>query len=135
MRIYLYLLLLLSSNFVLGQFPDIDPTWDNYYNNNPSGISKNYSGEEIVRIIHKVGFEPKTQELKHQNLEKILMLFTDETTLRQFSIDGDYYSRTYKHDKWFELYNSIYKRVDKKTWDRYCPYLIPLMKIDGLPIY
>ena len=55
-----------------------------------------------------------------------------ETSLYQMKIDGSYYSITFKHDDFFTLYNLYYIKIDKKTWDKYCPYLLPLMDLDGI---
>ena len=54
----------------------------------------------------------------------------DAPTLRQMKINGDYYSRTFKHDDYFTLYNLYYTKITKETFDKYCPYLLVLMDLD-----
>jgi hypothetical protein len=64
-------------------------------------------------------------------LKKVLLSFSFED-LRQMSMTGNFYSRSKKHDDYFYLYNLTYKKITKEQWDKYCPYLIPLMEIDGV---
>lgn len=123
--------LLIFSINLAGQtnFPDINPKWDNYYNTNPSGIERNYQASDFIRIMNSVGFV----SIKYnQSKLETAFLRLEQAVLRQMRIDGNYFSRTYKHDDWFLLYNKYYKKISKDTWDRYCPYLIPLMSLDEL---
>lgn len=115
------------------QFPDIDPQWDNYYKNDPSGIEHNYSASDFIRVIDAVNFVPQGTLLKKdvQLFKKALLMF-DGADLRQLMITGVYYCRTFKHDDYFELYNLYYSRISKDTWNKYCPYLLPLMDLDGI---
>jgi hypothetical protein len=112
-------------------FPDIDPKWEYYYDNNPSGIVDKYAGQDFIKVIDLVGFIP--QDLVFENdvkFLKILLLRIEGIALRQMSLLGDYHSRTFKHYDYYELYNIYYKKIDKQIWDKYCPYLLPLMHID-----
>lgn len=121
--------ILAQSNF------NIDSTWDYYYNNNPSGIENNYQASNFIDIVEKVNFTPKRSELNgSQQLLQRALLMLDSGSLRQMMITGNYYSRTYKHDDYFRLYNMTYNQISKNTWDRLCPYLIPLMNLDGTVI-
>lgn len=131
--------LLLFSLFYLGmtivttgqnQSPNIDPQWDRYYRNNPSGIDNNFSGIDFIRVIEFVDFIPQSSQIKDvQILKKVLLRF-DTADLRQMMITGSYFSRTFKHDDYFALYNLYYKKISKENWDKYCPYLLPLMDLD-----
>lgn len=113
------------------QSPNIDPKWDNFYNNNPSGIENNFSGMDFIKVIEYVDFIPKGTQVKDvQVLKKILLRF-DTNDLHQMMITGNYYSRTFKHDDYFVLYNLYYNKISKETWDKYCPFLLPLMSLDG----
>jgi hypothetical protein len=112
----------------------LSPQWDKYYDVNPSGIDDNYQGSDFVRIIEIVDFTPRSSSMFKGDvnlLKKVLFAFKFEA-LRQLSITGSFYSRTKKHDDYFRLYNLTYKSITKYEWDKYCPYLIPLMEIDGL---
>lgn len=112
------------------QFPDIDPKWDNYYKNDPSGIEKDFSGMDFIKVIELVDFIPQGSQVKDvQILKKVLLRF-DTADLRQMMITGKYYCRTFKHDDYFALYNLYYNKISKETWDKYCPYLLPLMDLD-----
>jgi hypothetical protein len=133
---YLFLFILLSiSTVCFGQdYKDyLDPTWDKYYDNNPSGIESNFKGNDFIKVIDYVKFIPRRNEIKSDvsKLKQILLIF-DFADLRQMSMTGDFYSRSKKHDDYYYLYNSFYTKIDKNTWDKYAPYLIPLMEIDGL---
>jgi len=111
----------------------IDPVWDKYYNENPSGIKTNFSGTDFIKIIENVNFIPTLKEIKGEaNLLKRVLLTLDFASLRQMSIEGDFYSRSRKHDDYYYLYNTLYQKIEKNTWNRYAPYLIPLMSIDGV---
>ncbi|MGO4819742.1 hypothetical protein [Flavobacterium sp. W22_SRS_FP1] len=111
---------------------NIDPKWDNYYNNYPSGIVDNHRGSDFINVIDKVSFIPNMRELKgDQQLIKRVILMLSPEDLNQMNITGNYYSRTIKHYDYFELYNMTYNKISKETWDRYAPYLLPLMDIDG----
>jgi hypothetical protein len=115
------------------QFPDIDPIWDTYYDRYPSGIENNYKAVDFIRIIEATHFIPQGTLLRNdvQLLKKGLLMF-DVAALRQMMMTGNYYSRTYKHDDYFELYNLYYSKISSETWIKYCPYLIPLMDLDGV---
>lgn len=136
--LHFLLLILIFSVLVtraLGQnnFPDISPKWDNYYKSTPSGIEYNFSGNDFIKVIELVNFAPQSSQLQHDaQLLKKVILNLDQADLRQMKITGNYYSRTFKHDDYFELYNMYYKKLSKETWDKYCPYLLPLMDLDGV---
>ena len=77
----------------------LDPKWDNYYNNNPSGIESNFTGSDFIRVIEIVNFIPTLREIKGDvNLLKRVLLTLNYAALRQMKIDGDFYSRSKKHD-------------------------------------
>jgi hypothetical protein len=112
--------------------PNISTYWDNYYNNNPSGIEINYQATDFINAINLVSFKPKSNLLqKSQDLLKKALLMLDQGSLKQMSIDGNYYSRIKKHDDYFALYNLVYEPISKSQWDRICPYLIPIMSLDN----
>lgn len=111
----------------------LDPVWDNYYNSNPSGIDSNYKGSDFIKVVEYVNFIPKRTEIRGDaNMLKRVLLSLDFSSLRQMRITGDFYARSKKHDDYYYLYNSYYSKIDKTIWDRYAPYLIPLMEIDGI---
>lgn len=111
----------------------IDPIWDSYYDRNPSGIESNFKGSDFIKVIENVNFIPIRNEIKGDinKLNRILLIF-EFAALNQMSITGNFYSRSKKHDDYYYLYNSYYPKIEKSTWDRYAPYLIPLMEVDGL---
>jgi len=111
----------------------IDPIWDSYYDRNPSGIESNFNGRDFIKVIENVNFIPIRNEIKGDinKLNRILLIL-EFAALRQMSITGNFYSRSKKHDDYYYLYNSYYPKIEKSTWDRYAPYLIPLMQFDGL---
>lgn len=114
-------------------FPDISPKWDNYYDQYPSSISNNHQASDFISVIRAVGFVPVSKKFNRNiSLLEDVLLGVPQAALRQMRISGDYFSRTYKHDDYFMLYNRYYKPITKEVWDRNAPYLIPLMKIDGL---
>jgi hypothetical protein len=127
------ILIFLTGNVGYSQYSDIDPKWGKYYDDNPTKIRNSFSSNDFITIMNFVEFNPTRKELNSSRimLKKVLLMLDNET-LNQMSIEGDYYSRTRKHDDWFELYNLTYKTITKNDWDRLCPYLIMLMKIDGL---
>jgi hypothetical protein len=133
----LTLVFLFNSNINLAQgYKDyLDPKWELYYDNQPSGIETKFTGVDFIRIVESVGFVPKGRVVSLTkgdiNLFKKLLLNLPFEALQQMSITGNFYSRTKKHDDYFYLYNSNYKQISKDTWDKYCPYLIPLMDLDG----
>lgn len=108
----------------------ISQKWDNYYSSNPSGIENNYTASTFIEVMNYVGFQSKTYK-PESSFKKILLMMPFEG-LRQMMITGDYYSRTIKHDDYFELYNLNYYEISKQNWDRYAPFLLPLMQIDGV---
>lgn len=111
----------------------IAPEWDNYYNRNPSGIESNFTGADFIRVIENVNFIPTLKQIKGDtNKLKQVLLTLDFPSLRQMSIDGNFYSRSHKHDDYYYLYNTYYPKIEKTTWNKYAPYLIPLMSIDGV---
>ena len=133
--IFFTVLCLFIPKTILSQdFKDyLDPKWDNYYDNNPSGIESNFSGSDFIKVIDIVNFIPTLREIKGDvNLLKRVLLTLDFASLRQMSMDGNFYSRSKKHDDYYYLYNTVYPKVEKNTWNRYAPYLIPLMSIDGV---
>lgn len=140
MKIYnCYLIIILSSSLFLTKIhaqssnPDVSPKWDEYYKNNPSGIEENHQASDFIRIAKHIGYLPIKKEIKgnFDLLERILLSFS-QAALKQMMIDGWYLSRTYKHDDYFLLYNKYYKSISKETWDKYCPYILPLMYLDGI---
>lgn len=131
--IKLLLAFLFFSNVVFSQDYKayIDPKWDKYYNDNPSEIIKNFRAVDFIKIIDMVGFKPTRKELKNDvDLLKKGLLRFEFQDLNQMRITGSFYSRTYKHDDYFILYNLYYPKISKSVWDTYCPYLIPLMELD-----
>lgn len=135
-KIILILLIIIQCDFLYSQdYKELlSPEWDSFYNANPSGILENFQGSDFIKIIDNVEFIPRTSyRLKGDVtlLKKVLLVFKFEI-LQTMSMTGEFYSRTKKHDDYFQLYNLTYKRISKDTWNRYCPYLIPLMEVDGL---
>jgi hypothetical protein len=128
------LFIVLKSSFAFSQdYKDyLSPYWDSYYDNHPSGIEQNYQATDFIKIIDYVSFSPKASYLEGNVmlLKKGLLKF-EFAALRQMMITGDFYSRSKKHDDYFQLYNLTYKSISKEVWDAYCPYLISLMEIDG----
>ena len=128
------LLIVLKSSFAFSQdYKDyLSPYWDEYYNTHPSPIEQNYQATDFIKIIDYVSFSPKASYLDGNVmlLKKGLLKF-EFAALRQMMITGDFYSRSKKHDDYFQLYNLTYKSISKEVWDAYCPYLIPLMEVDG----
>ena len=107
--------------------------WDSYYNQNPSQIEKSFNASDFISVIDKTGFIPQA---KHFNGDVLLfkkaLLSLSFQDLRQMSITGNFYSRSKKHDDYFSFYNLTYAKISKDIWDRNCPYLIPLMQVDGV---
>lgn len=125
----------LSSTTLLSQTnnPNVSPKWQAYYENNPSGIEENYQSSDFIRIAKLVGYSTVQKEMQgNSDLFEKILLSLSQATLKQMMINGWYHSKTYKHDDYFLLYNKYYKIITKDTWDKYCPYLIPLMSIDGV---
>mgnify|MGYP000269901654 CR=1 FL=1 len=108
----------------------ISQKWDNYYSSNPSGIENDYTASKFIEVINYVGFQSKIYK-PESSFKKILLMMPYEG-LRQMMITGNYYSRTIKHDDYFELYNLNYNKISKEIWNLYAPYLLPLMQIDGV---
>ena len=127
MKSKLLILFILLTTYTNAQ---ISQKWDNYYKNNPSGIENNYSAKKFIEVINYLGFQSKTYK-PDSDFKKILLMMPDEY-LRQMMITGDYYSRTIKHDDYFLLYNLNYNEISKENWDKYAPFLLPLMEIDGV---
>lgn len=119
---------------------DIDPKWDKYYSERPTDIEIKYKSDDFTKVIKLVNFVPQSKyfQSKYSKIKSRtyllvgILLTMSEDELRQLKIDGKYYSKTYKHDDYFMLYNKTYNQISKETWDTYCPYLIPLMGIDDL---
>ena len=115
----------------------ISSQWDNYYNSYPSGIENNFQASNFIKIIDLLEYSPPMSGRTYAlvkgdiNLFKKLLLSLPFEALQQMSITGNFYSRSKKHDDYFELYKLNYKQISKETWDKYCPYLIPLMELDG----
>lgn len=135
-KIIITLIVLISSTLLYSQdYKDmLSSQWDKYYDAYPSGIEDNYQGSDFIKVIDIVEFVPRTSSMFKGDvvlLKKVLFAFKFEA-LRQLSITGSFYSRTKKHDDYFQLYNLTYKNISKEKWDKYCPYLIPLMEMDGL---
>ena len=106
--------------------------WDSYYDRYPSGIEKAFQATDFINVIEHVNFIPKGSLMRNdQLLLKKVLLQLDFASLRQMMITGSFYSRTKKHDDYFQLYNLTYTKIEKNTWDRLCPYLIPLMSLDN----
>jgi hypothetical protein len=136
-KILLFFLLSFTLNKGFSQnYEDyIDPKWDTYYKNRPSGIETKFNSADFISVTESVNFIP----VKRLNslikgdmtLFRKVLLNLDLESLEQMSITGNFYSRSKKHDDFFYLYNSNYKQISKENWDRYCPYLIPLMELDG----
>ncbi len=111
---------------------NINPSLDKYYDTYPSGIRNSYQSTDFINVVDLVHFIPNKKELNgSQQLFKRVILMLDQEDLNQMRMTGDYYSRTFKHYDYMKLYNMIYNPINKETWDRLCPYLLPLMDIDG----
>jgi hypothetical protein len=111
----------------------LSPYWDDYYNSHPSAIEKNYQASDFINVIDYVSFSPKASYLNGSvTLLKKCLLKLEYADLRQMMITGSFYSRSKKHDDYFQLYNLTYTTISKGTWDSYCPYLIPMMELDGI---
>lgn len=111
---------------------NIDITWDAYYNLHPSGIESNFESSDFVDVVERVNLIPVRKEFNgnQQLLKRVLLMFSP-ADLKQMQITGNYYSRTTKHDDYFRLYNMVYKPINKDEWNKLCPYLIPIMDLDG----
>lgn len=111
---------------------NIDITWDAYYKLHPSGIESNFESSDFVDIVERVNFIPVKKEFNgnQQLLKRVLLMFSP-ADLKQMQITGNYYSRTTKHDDYFRLYNMVYNPISKDEWNKVCPYLLPIMDIDG----
>src|SRR5690242_16201416 len=107
--ITMLLLTCIQAGYSQSQFPDIDPKWDNYYNNSPSDIENHYQASDFINVAKSVHFVPQYKAFKGSFVlfQKVL-LSLDEADLKQLQIDGRYFSRTYKHDDYFYLYNLTY---------------------------
>lgn len=128
------LFILLKSSFAFSQdYKDyLSPYWDEYYNSHPSAIEQNFQASDFINVIDYVSFSPKSSYLNGSvSLLKKCLLKLEYADLRQMMITGRFYSRTKKHDDYFQLYNLTYNSISKGTWDSYCPYLLPLMELDG----
>jgi hypothetical protein len=121
---------LLVSSLSIAQ---ISSKWDNYYDKYPSGIQQRYSSSDFIDVMEQVGFVPSYYKVKGdtKTFKKVLLSFPTKA-LKQMSISGNYYSRTIKHDDYFQLYNLTYKPVSATIWRKFSPYLIPLMEVDQL---
>jgi hypothetical protein len=115
------------------QNKDIDPVWEKYYKENPARVYEHYTGSDFITVIDSVEFVPAKNGVFNGrvNLLKRMLLTASHDGLEILSSEGWYYSRTYKHDDFYFLYNMTYKKITKKMWDVFCPYLIPLMNLDG----
>lgn len=130
--ICLFSILILCQALKAQNSPEISPVWNKYYNEHPSRIEENFQATDFLKVAEKFGFKPTRQEFKNNyKLFEMAMLRLPFSALEQFKIHGLYYSRTYKHDDWYYIYNSYYKKIAKSDWDIWCPYLIPLMSSDG----
>ena len=131
--IFIIILFISMHSFSQSYKDYIDPIWDNYYNSNPSGIESNFRGSDFISIVEYVKFIPTRTEIRGDvgKLKKVLLIL-DFASLQQMMITGNFYSRSRKHDDYYYLYNSYYPKIEKSTWDKYSPYLIPLMQVDGL---
>lgn len=134
LKLFVLIFILNSAALVKAQTGlNLDQKWDNYYDQYPTSIRTNYEGTDFIKVIKDVNFSPNMREIKGDQdmfIRVILSLSLD--ALRQMSIDGDYYSRTKKHNDYYLLYNMNYEDISKDKWNRLCPYLIPLMSIDGI---
>ncbi|MBK7883019.1 MAG: hypothetical protein IPJ81_03800 [Chitinophagaceae bacterium] len=111
----------------------IDPKWNKYYDENPSGIEEHHQATDFIKVIEYTEFTPSNKQFQNSvSLLKKCLLMLSQNALNQMMVDGDYYSRSYKHEDYYYLYNTYYKTLSRETWDRLCPYLISLMMIDGL---
>lgn len=132
---YFLFILLISINESFAQdYKDyLSSYWDDYYTNNPSGIAENFQASDFIRVIDLVEFVPSSSITnRNVNILKKGLLKLEFAALKQMSITGDFYSRSKKHEDYFQLYNLTYKPISKAYWINYCSYLIPLMEIDGV---
>lgn len=132
------LLIGLFSTFILCQSinaqtnPEFSPIWEKYYNDNIPEIVRNFQSLDFLNVAKKLGFMPIRRAFQGNfKLFEAAILRLPFSALEQFKIHGLYYSRTIKHDDWYYIYNSYYKKISKADWDKWCPYLIPLMSADG----
>lgn len=129
-KTFLSFIVLLSITF--STYAQISEKWEAYYNANPSEISTKFQGIDFLYVARKFGFKPTRIEFKNNYaLYEKVILNLSYSALDQFKVHGWYYSRTVKHDDWFYIYNQNYKSIQKDDWDKWCPYLIPLMSSDG----
>lgn len=132
-KIFFIVICLLPLSIHAQQFPNISSKWDAYYTNNPSPIEKAYSASDFIKVMDYVGFVPSNRKYKaYPDFFKKALLALGAQELRQMMIDGSYYSRSMKHDDYFQLYNLTYHKISKQTWDDWCAYLIPLMSLDDV---
>lgn len=112
----------------------LSPKWDSYYDSNPTGIRQNFQGGDFISIIDQVGFIPRENSYFKGDVDllKKVLLALDYASLRQMSIEGDFYCRSKKHDDYFELYNLFYNKISETTWVNNCPWLLILMSLDDL---
>ena len=135
----LLVLFLCTKAFSQTQDSNIDPAWDNYYNQHPTEISQVKSGGDFLswKNLFSIHTNGKMFHGDDDLFDKTI-LNLDSKTITQLIIDGDYYSRTYKHNDYFTLYNLCYGKtnpIQKAVWDEYCPYLIAIMEIDGTIVH
>ena len=109
----------------------LSPYWDSYYKSKPSGIEDAFKASDFIRVLEEVEFIPNSQLLnKDFNSLKRFLLSLDYPSLKQLMITGDFYSRTKMHDDYYTLYKMTYRYITKSEWDKFCPYLIPIMELD-----
>lgn len=94
------------NGFSQNNFPEISPKWDKFYDDNPSEINQNFQATDFIQIERKVGFISTRKEFKNnmKSYETVLLKLP-YSDLEQLKIHGLYYSRSYKHDDWFYVYN------------------------------
>ena len=112
--------------------PQFDPSWVKYYQDNPPEIRNNFKATDFIRVIELLKFKPINEKFRgNDKLLKMALLYLNYNDLEMLKGQGWYHSQTFKHDDYFYLYNNFYNKIDKATWDIYCPYLLPIMDIDG----
>lgn len=133
MKTFLIIAVLLLPLSIFSQINEdwIDPYWDNYYKKTPSGIEEYYSAVDFIKVIELVNFIPVRQGYDLNMLKKGILLMPLKI-LKNMQIRGDLSSRSKKHDDYYIIYNLYYNDIDKKTWDKFAPYLLPIMELDGV---
>ena len=130
--IFTVLMISFSTVYCQSEPRQFDPIWVKYYRENPPKIKNNFMATDFIKVIELVKFKPVNTNFKgNVQTLKMALLRLDYNDLEMLKGQGWYHSQTFKHDDYFYLYNQFYNKISKPTWDEYCPYLLPIMDIDG----